>query len=326
MNSKYCLFKTEKKRVIWEVTHRCNYACLHCCSKSGNLKSKEISYDKMINVLDQLQTEGVQEIYFSGGEPFIREDMFDILKETRRRGILANVSTNGSFLSERLCEELKQIDVNLVHISLDSHVEEQYNQFRGGDYFKTTIEAIHNAKKAGLYVRVGAVIWKENVDNLEELIIFLKNLHVDEVVFNWLVKVGRLKENDDKSISLSRFEATINEIRQYMKKYEDEIKVSMHRSEKYFADMDMCKAGDRILFILPDGKVSPCSWLAKLDERLITEKTLKETSLSTLLTSNEFNLWHDILNERAQKCKAGCPAICYERNGSYNTEDPLLLE
>ena len=325
MNLEYCLFKTEKKRVVWEVTHRCNYACLHCCSKSGTSKEKELSYDNMISVLNQLQSAGVQEIYYSGGEPFIREDMMKILEETRKRNILANVSTNGSFIKEDTANELKRIDVNLIHISLDSHDKKLYNEFRGGAYFEKTINAIKCAKKAGLYVRVGAVIWKNNVENLGDLIGVLKKLGVDEVVFNWLVKVGRLKDNENQSISLERFDAVVSQIKEYMEKNKDIIKISMHRSNYYKDDNSCCVAGDKIVFILPDGRISPCSWLAKLDSRLITKDTLVEKTLIELFESNEFKLWKEILEERCKKAHSGCPAICYERNGSYNTEDPLLI-
>lgn len=299
-------------------------ACIAALNREIAGKKNYHIYKDMIRILDQLQSVRVQEIYYSGGEPFIREDMMKILRETRKRNILANVSTNGSFINEGTANELKRIDVNLIHISLDSHDKKQYNEFRGGVYFERTIEAIKCAKKAGLYVRVGAVIWKDNVENLEELIEFLKKLGVDEIVFNWLVKVGRLKDNDNQSISLERFDAIISQIKEYMKKNKGIIKISMHRSNYYKEENSCCVAGDKILFILPDGRISPCSWLAKLDNRLITKATLEKKNLLDLYESDEFKLWKEILEERCKNAHPGCPAICYERNGSYNTEDPLL--
>lgn len=325
-NSPYCLFKTEKKRVVWEVTHLCNYRCVHCCSKSGIAQREtELTYSEIIRVLDELKTEDVQEIYYSGGEPFIRSDMFDILRETRKRGILANISTNGSFLTPSLVQKLKEIDVNLIHISLDSDQEEKYNMFRGGDYYKKTIEAINNAKRAGLYVRVGAVIWRDNADRLQEMIEFLTSLGVDEVVFNWLIKVGRFKENSEWGISLEKFDRLVNQICYYKELYKDKIKISMHRSENYKDDGTRCQAGKQILFILPDGKISGCSWLAKLNEEFITEGNLKNKSLKELLQEESFKRWNQIIDQRCRECHSGCPAICFERTGNYYSEDPLLI-
>ena len=324
-NSPYCLFKTAKKRVVWEVTHRCNYACLHCCSRSGNSMPYELDTQSMIKVLEELYNDGVEEIYFSGGEPFIRDDMMDILQETRKRGILANVSTNGSFMSEALAAKLREIDVNLIHISLDSHQESLFNSFRGGNYFNSTVSAIKNAKLAGLYVRVGVVIWKENFDQLEEMIKFLADMNVDEVVFNWLISVGRFQDHQEQGVPLSEFKRLISTVVSYQKKYSDRIKISMHRSKEYVGNESTCRAGEQILFILPDGRISPCSWLAKLDNTLITTGSLKNCSLNDLKKSDAFDKWQSIIRDRTKKCHSGCPAICYERNGSYFTEDPLLL-
>ena len=326
MNEPYCLFKTEKKRVVWEVTHLCNYACVHCCSQSGKVENNsELTYEQMLMVLEQLDDDGVQEIYYSGGEPFIRKDMIAILEETRKRGILANVSTNGSFLTPELASHLRDIDVNLIHISLDSDREEEYDRFRGGEYYAKTVEAIDNAKSVGLYVRVGAVIWKDNADHLRDMIEFLMEHRVDEVVFNWLIRVGRFKENSEMGISLDEFDGLISQVRGFMREYKGRIKVSMHRSEPYIDDGSHCLAGSHLLFILPDGRVSPCSWLAKLDGQFVTEKTLKTCTLNELKHGSAFLRWNEVLDKRCRVCSSGCPAICYERTGSYYTEDPLLL-
>ena len=325
-NASYCLFKTEKKRVVWEVTHRCNYSCVHCCSRAGEIEEAELDTQKTYEVLRELAENDTEEIYFSGGEPFIRDDMFDILKYARELGILANVSTNGSFLTEELAMRLKDIDVNLIHISLDSHVKEDFNSFRGGDYYTKTLDAIRHAKEAGLYVRVGAVIWKKNASHIKEMIDFFSKMGVDEVVFNWLIAAGRYQDNKEMGVPLSKFEDTIKLIHDYMSQYKDIIKVSMHRSEKYYDDGSMCNAGKKILFILPDGRISPCSWLAKLDHHLITKDSLMNSSLNDLLESSTFKNWEKFVNDRAKKCKAGCPAICLERTGDYCSEDPLVIK
>ena len=70
-------------------------------------------------------------------------------------------------------------------------------------------------KDNNIYVRVGVVIWKENVDDIEEMIKYLKNLNVDEVCFNWLIKVGRLTENEDVCVPVSRFDLVTSNIQNF---------------------------------------------------------------------------------------------------------------
>ena len=84
MNKEFCLFKVDKKRVIWEVTKYCNYQCKHCCASADLVDTKdELDTKKCKEVLKQLKDFGVEEIYFSGGEPFSRNDILEILKTAR---------------------------------------------------------------------------------------------------------------------------------------------------------------------------------------------------------------------------------------------------
>lgn len=245
MNQEFCLFQVDKKRVIWEVTKFCNYHCKHCCASAEKIDTtNELKYDDFARILDEMKEYGIEEIYFSGGEPFSRRDILQILKKAKDNGIKCNISTNGSLITENIAKELKNMNLNKVHISLDHYDSEKFNSFRGGEYFEPTVSSIKLLKDNDIYVRVGVVIWKENVDKIEEMIKYLINLKVDEVVFNWLIKVGRLVENEDVCVDISRFDSTILNIQKLKKKYEKDIKVSMHRSCK-FENSDLICPGRR---------------------------------------------------------------------------------
>lgn len=326
MNEEFCLFQTDQKRVIWEVTKYCNYHCKHCCASSSKIDTKEeLTTKDFYRILDELRDFGVKEIYFSGGEPFSRKDMISILKKARKNDITCNISTNGSFLTKSIVKEIAELSLNKVHISLDSHLEKDFNEFRGGDYFIPTIKAIKLLKEQGIYVRVGTVIWKNNIHQLPQMIDFLQSLNVDEVVFNWLVKVGRLVENDNVCASLSEFDDTTKTILHYQKQYEGKIKISMHRNQKFIASEKICPAGETFFYIDPQGYVSPCSWIKKMDPQFTTKNTIKKVTFQEIIEQEEIKKYNQMKLERCQSCKTGCPAICFERNGSYFSEDPLLL-
>ena len=79
-NQEFCLFKVDKKRVIWEVTKYCNYKCKHCCASADLVDTKdELTTIQSKNILKQLKHFGVEEIYFSGGEPFSRDDILNLI-------------------------------------------------------------------------------------------------------------------------------------------------------------------------------------------------------------------------------------------------------
>lgn len=234
MNKEFCLFQVDKKRAIWEVTKFCNYKCKHCCALAEKISTEnELKYEDFARNLDEMKEYGIEEIYFSGGEPFSRKDILQILRKARENNINCNISTNGSLITENIAKELKNLNINKVHISLDHYIPEKFNYFRGGNYFDSTIRGIKLLKANDIYVRIGVVIWKENVDEIEEMIKYLTTLNVNEVCFNWLIKVGRLTENEDVCVPLARFDDITLNLQNLMKKYANQIKISMHRSCKF---------------------------------------------------------------------------------------------
>lgn len=327
LNSEFCLFQTDKKRIIWEITRNCNYSCKHCCSSSESIvPCFELSFVQIKTVLNDIKLYGIEEIYYSGGEPFSRKDMLDILEETSNQDIKCNISTNGFFINQHIIDKLKTIKLGKIHISLDSHKEKDYNLFRGGHYFSRTISAIELIKSNNLYLRIGVVIWKNNVDEIEDIILFLINFGVDEVVFNWLVKVGRLTENESYSVDLQRFNEVVSKILSYQAKYADKIKVTMHRSKSFVHSDNRCDAASSLFYISPEGEISPCSWIKKQDSQYTSMQNLKENSFAEIVQCKEFTKWQLLVKDRQEKYGAGCPAICLERNKSYFSIDPLMIK
>ena len=158
------------------------------------------------------------------------------------------------------------------------------------------------------------------------MIKYLISLNVDEVCFNWLIKVGRLVENEDVCVDISKFDSTILNIQKLKKKYESYINVSMHRSCKFEHSNLICPGGDKFFYISPEGRVSPCSWIKKLNGKSISRGTLKEKSFLEIIKEESFKDFINMKNKRIEKYKTGCPAICLERNKSYFSKDPLLQE
>lgn len=327
MNKEFCLFQVDEKRVIWEVTKYCNYNCKHCCASASKIDtSDELDTERVLSLLDELKDFGIKEIYFSGGEPFSRKDIIKILKKAKSSGITCNISTNGSYLTESTAKKLQKLDLKKVHISLDSDKEKDFNEFRGGEYFAPTIRAIKLLKKHDIYVRVGTVIWQKNINRLEDMINYLIELGVDEVVFNWLIKVGRLVENDDVCVDLKYFDETVKRIKSYTEKYREKIKISMHRKEKFCNNKDICPAGEKFFYISPEGYVSPCSWIKKMDSNFTTRKNLLNTSFKDIIREDAIQRFNKMKKQRNELYQTGCPAICKERNMTYFSKDPLLEE
>ena len=86
--------------VVWNFTNRCNLNCLHCHQDSSPvLCNKELSTSQAFKVVDNMSDAGVAIIAFSGGEPLMRNDIYDVIKRANDSGILCTVASNGTLLS-----------------------------------------------------------------------------------------------------------------------------------------------------------------------------------------------------------------------------------
>jgi AdoMet-dependent heme synthase len=109
--------------VAWEITHRCNARCLHCYSASGPDANcaRDLTTDEALGVIDQLADAGVMVLAFSGGEPMMRRDWTVLVRRAVGRRLSVNVGTNGSTVTERRADQLSELGVHSVTVSLDSH-------------------------------------------------------------------------------------------------------------------------------------------------------------------------------------------------------------
>ena len=123
---------------------------------------------------------------------------------------------------------------------------------------------------------------------------------------------------------LKYFNDTVEKIRKFENIYKDYIKISMHRKEKFCATAEVCPGGERFFYISPEGFVSPCSWVKKMDSSFTSRKSLINTPFSEIIKEDGIQRFNKMKYERNELYKTGCPAICKERNNTYYSKDPLL--
>src|SRR3990172_4989675 len=105
--------------VVWDFTHKCNLNCKHCYSNSGTVLEYELTTKEALDIVDQLADAGVTALAFSGGEPLIRKDFFEVARHAVKRGLYVSVATNGTLLTKENVKKLKQTGVNYVEVSVD---------------------------------------------------------------------------------------------------------------------------------------------------------------------------------------------------------------
>ena len=181
-----------KPIVVWNITRRCNLQCVHCYNDSGPDKTcNEVSTAKAKSIIDDLAAFGVPSILFSGGEPLIRPDLFELIGHAVGKGLRAVISTNGTLIAEDRAKEIKRLGVSYVGISLDG-IGPINDKFRGvSGAFERAVQGIRNCQNAGVRVGLRLTLTKRNVQDIEGLFAFFEAEGIERACFYHLVPSGR---------------------------------------------------------------------------------------------------------------------------------------
>ncbi|WP_456323305.1 radical SAM protein [Hydrogenimonas sp.] len=179
---------------IWNFTNRCNLACHHCYSYADPNSEDFLSTEFIMDSIPELKKAGIKFVIFSGGEPLIRRDIFDIAKKMRQEGIVTYLSTNGLYVSEKNVDRI--IDTfNYIGISIDG-IEEVHDKFRGlkGAYRKS-LDAIALIQEHGGNAGIRFTITNETKESFFAMFELAEEIGVDKIYISHLVYSGRGLDN-----------------------------------------------------------------------------------------------------------------------------------
>ncbi len=158
----HVLHKPTPLMALWNVTFRCNLRCLYCDART--VSAAELSTEEVKSGLDTLWKAGVRWITFGGGEPLIRDDIVELLRYARCKGMSVYLSTNGLLLNEK-ADALSYLD--FVNVSLDGG-QDVHEGIRGGNSFEPALQAARVCREHGVPVSFLCVLSSRNVERFDE--------------------------------------------------------------------------------------------------------------------------------------------------------------
>jgi Fe-coproporphyrin III synthase len=178
--------------VVWNMTRTCNLKCAHCYMESDAQKyAGELTTEEARHFIDDLAEFKSPVLLFSGGEPLIRPDFFELAEYAISKGLRATLSTNGTLITPDVAKRLKEIGVSYVGISLDG-LQDVNDKFRGKEgAFKAAMEGIQNCVAVGQRVGLRFTINHHNLQELDKIFDFIEAENIDRVCFYHLVYSGR---------------------------------------------------------------------------------------------------------------------------------------
>ncbi len=178
--------------VVWNVTRRCNLKCEHCYIDASSEGKDEMSLDDFRKAFKDVAAAHVPLIIFSGGEPLIRKDFFEILGLAKDSGLKAVISTNGTLITPKVAQSLAEQGVRYVGVSLDAASPELHDKFRGvKGSWKKALAGVRNARDAGIRTGFRITLTKDNYREVPALLELALKENVSRFCIYHLVPTGR---------------------------------------------------------------------------------------------------------------------------------------
>ena len=189
--------------VIWNLIRRCNLACQHCYSISADVDFPgELATPDIYRTMDDLKAFGVPALILSGGEPLLRNDLFEIAARSKSLGFYTALSTNGTLIDQPLALRIRELGFDYVGISLDG-LRETHDKFRRKPgAFEKSLGALRLLRDMGVKVGVRFTLTRDNAADFEPLLDLVDEERIPRFYFSHLNYAGRGNINRKRDAEL----------------------------------------------------------------------------------------------------------------------------
>ncbi len=340
----------EPKWIAWEITRRCNLRCVHCRS-SSTLEVDEhpdFSFAEAKRIIDDIASYASPVLVLSGGEPLLREDVFDIAKYGGSKGLRMCIATNGTLVTEEICHKMKEAEIKMVSLSLDGANAQTHDDFRNQPgAFAGTMNAISLFNKHKIPFLVNSSFTIRNRKEIPEIYKLVKSLGATAWYMFMIVPTGRGEDIMEELIPIDIYDEILQWHYEIEKSDNDlltrptcaphyyrivrenakaEKSTFKRRNLKFSTGGSKgCLAGQLICLIDVDLNVLPCSYFPK------SAGNLKEQSFKTIWEhSSLFKEMRDFkgYKDNCGSCEyvnvcGGCRARAYAMTGDYLAQEPF---
>ncbi|HID19817.1 MAG TPA: radical SAM protein [Methanophagales archaeon] len=264
--------------VVWEMTGRCNLDCIHCHAFGGEASYDELTEEEGRALIDQIAALDIRSFVFTGGEPLLREDLFDSIAYAKSIGFSVFIATNGTLITKEVAKLLREYNVGVV-IGLDGMNPEIHDSIRGvKGAFDAVIEGIENCVAENLYLHLNIVATRRNFNEIERIIDYGDRIGVYSYFIYNFVPFGRGEEIRDYALTKNEFKALLDlilakqrEVRailipvaapEYWAYVLQSRGIHSRRIINFFGRFfGGCLAGKGMMYIKPNGDVWACPFL-----------------------------------------------------------------
>ena len=261
---------------VWEITLACDLSCRHCGSRAGRARPDELTTEECFDLVDQLAELGCKEVILIGGEAYLRDDCWDVVRHIRARGMQPLITTGGRSLGPERARAAKDAGIASVSVSIDG-LEATHDRLRAvAGSHRAALEALRHLRDAGVRVSANTQINRLSAPELPEILETL----IAHGIHSWQIQItvpmGRAADEPDVLLqpydllelfpTLGRLQDRCREARVmlwpgnnigYFGPFETKLRGTMPRGH-----MASCGAGRSGLGIESDGTIKGCPSLS----------------------------------------------------------------
>ncbi|TMP90618.1 MAG: pyrroloquinoline quinone biosynthesis protein PqqE [Verrucomicrobia bacterium] len=164
-----------------EVTYRCPLRCPYCSNPTRVRNDRELTTDEWCRVIREAAALGVLQIGFSGGEPLVRHDLGELVRDAREANLYTNLITSGVGLDENCAHELRDAGLDSVQMSFQSDEPDLADKIAGARAHQRKLDAAAEIRAAGISLSLNFVIHRHNIDRLPQMIELTEALGAERV-------------------------------------------------------------------------------------------------------------------------------------------------
>lgn len=343
--------------INWSITGKCNFNCLHCFMAADNAPMMdEFTWEECLALLDEVEYAGIQTITLTGGEPMLHPHFMDLCREIARRHLtLAEINTNGSFITPEMLDEFREL-------GLDPEIKISYDGVGHHDWLRNRAGAEELARRAfelchakGFRTRAQTNVHRGNLDCMYDTVKWLDDLGVEEIRIIRTSEAPRWEENArGMCLGIDEYYDAMLELIERVVKSDMAIKVDvwqfvyfnphgrwygMHPVQgscaRYRDNAPVCKGARGTIAVSHTGELTPCNQLSGwFAAHGISLGNVKEKPLREFLTEGAYldcvTTPVSKVRERNEQCEAcpywkvcmgGCRAIACALSGEFLAAD-----
>ena len=236
---------------VFEITSKCNLNCKHCYICQD--KTKELTFDEIKNTLKQIKSCGCLELTITGGEPLLREDIFDVIKYARDINFAVSLFTNAVLIDKKTARKLKNLSVYDIQISLYSARASIHEKITGkSGSFERTINGITLLRRNGIKPIIKTTVMRDNFKEIIHIKKFCADMKL-EYIFDTMIF-----PKDDGGTAPLKLRLNNRDLNNFFSTMNKKDRISFSSEQIHYRKFDTCAAARSIFAISPNGSIYPC--------------------------------------------------------------------